>query len=912
MTLYIDITQLEKGRANTGIQRVVKEFLKRAVVSKSIVFYVIIFDEETGKVQVLDNDEVLLFLEDIKNYTFRKKENFNLLNFKPTVPTAFFDLDATWNVVFKRFSIYPQLKNNGFLIFNFIHDVIPVLFPDIVHDTTKKNFIPFLQSVYAYSDLVLFNSFSSEQDFLSLKEKFNTTRLIHTRVTGLGSDFLQTKQTTDDPFIKSLLEKKYILFVGTIEPRKNQENVLEAFEILAKKYQDLNLIFIGKNGWKIEDLVYKIKNHPLKDKQLFSLTNIDDDTLKSFYQNAFIVTYLSKYEGYGLPIAESLQYGNITITSKNSSMYEVGKDVADYVVYNSLNELKSLISLYYENKTLYSAKKQYIQENFKTTSWLQFYDSISDILINYEKSSLFKQNHLSSLQFVFISINKHNLEGTIKAIDIYMGFVKEYIIVTQNILVEEFQSIKSSNKITVIDENTILNRHKEGFKSRDHVSKNWLLRASLLNIDILDEEFIMLDDDNRPLKEITIDKFIEEDGSYNAFYFSHLLDWHYLNSEYDIGQKNMKTILSEQNYELLLYSSHAPQIINKKILKEVVEKFFELGLKTPIDEWSTYFNYAVSLYPSSFNKKTYETLNWPATPTDWESKITPSEYSFENYYKELYDIGYFKDNDVYEQKIVKKQKQLASYHKSKEMFEKHIDMFSKNNMVHEVLEFKVNDIELYIANIPYFVVVEQDSDIKLQLNFKLLNPSKKDFLISLVVFLDGGYRTLRQLTIQKNHSYQESIIEMPIISKKLEEGVYDVSFNIMLNSKYVYPDISPYRMKMIVIKDKDPLDVLGDPKLLNFVSESPREKLKERVKSIPFIGWFIRWSYNLIRLNNLKHTVYQQQQLIKKQQNLIEEQKRYIDEQIPAQVAKHISIQSDSLQQQIDQFIFDYKIDKKV
>jgi glycosyltransferase involved in cell wall biosynthesis len=966
MTVYVDITQLEKGRANTGIQRVVKEFVKRASLSKSIVFKILILDEKTKIATILDNDEVGEFLKDIENYRFTKGEKFDLLSFKPKTPTAFFDLDSTWNVVFRRSALYPKLKENGFLIFNFIHDIIPVLFPEIVHDTTKSNFIPFIQSVYTYSDLVLFNSFSSQDDFLKHKKDFNITREIHTRVTGLGSDFLQTKPSQKEPFISDLLAKKYILFVGTIEPRKNQGDVLEAFDILVKKYPDLNLVFIGKNGWKIEALVNRIKNHPLKDIRLFSLNNIDDETLSDFYKNAFIVTYLSKYEGYGLPIAESLAYGNITITSKNSSMYEVGKNIADYVVYNSLNELSSLISLYYENEDLYNAKKEYIKENFKTPSWEQFYNSISDIFINYEKSLQLKEHHLNSLQFVFISIDKHNLEGTIKAVDKYVDFVKEYIIVTQPKLIKEFQSIKSSNKITIIDENLILKEHKNGFSKRDHVTKNWLLRTSLVNLDILEDEFIMLDDDNRPLKDINIEKFIAKDGTYNAFYFYTMLDWHYLNSDYDFGQLSMKTILSEHNYELLSYSSHSPQIINKKIFKEMKEKFFDIGLKQPIDEWSIYFNYAVSTYPALFNKKRFETLSWPANPTDWETIIEPEEYVFENYYKELYDIKFFNNDDTLEKKLEKKSQQLAPYKKSKEMFASNIDIYSKNNMVHEIAKFKTKDIEFYIAGIPYFVVVEQRSDMKIRINYKLFNPTKKDLEIAIVIFLDGGYRTLRNVQTIKNVVYQEAVFEFPIISHNLDEDIYDASFNVMINNKYVYDDISPYRMKLIVVNDKDVSQVLGNPKLLQGEVEVEEEKestsLKNIVKSIPVIGWALRWSYNLLRLNNIKYNVYKhskqlasQQELLEQYQQQLKNQKqqintqnkqistqeeqintqnkqienliakhlknkkdikdlyRYIDEnlekQIDSKIATELSFHSDSFEQRLEQFIFDTKIE---
>jgi len=300
-------------------------------------------------------------------------------------------------------------------------------------------------------------------------------------------------------------------------------------------------VIIGKKGWKVDALVHKIKTHPLNGKQLFWLDSVDDNTLKQFYQNAFLVTYLSKYEGYGLPIAESLSYGNVTITSKNSSMYEVGRDVADYVVYNSTNELESLISLYCDNDDIYKAKKQFIKENFKTTSWEQFYNSIADIFINYKKALVLKEKHLEKLQFVFISIDQHNLQGTLKACDKYVDFVKEYIIVTATKYMEKFKELDSKYPIILIDENTILKKHKKGFASKDHQSKNWLLRASLLHLECLDDEFIMLDDDNRPLKNITREKFITADGRYKAFYFHTLLDWHHVDTEYDKGQQNMKS-----------------------------------------------------------------------------------------------------------------------------------------------------------------------------------------------------------------------------------------------------------------------------------------------------------------------------------------------------------------------------------
>lgn len=809
MTLYVDITQLLKGREKTGIQRVLKEFLNHALNDSFLSCKVITFDDNLKTTKLLENKEVLEFLKDIQHHEFKSSKNIDIFNTKEELK-VFFDIDSSWNIAYTRDKLYKKLKNCGFFIFCFLHDMIPILFKDIIHPQTAKSFPIFIQAVYDYSDLVFCNSYSTNKDFLRLKDKFNCTRDISTRFLSLGDDFYKTTVSNIKDEVKELLNSTYILFVGTIEPRKNHEEVLEAFESICDDYQNINLIFIGKKGWMINELTDKILNHPLLNKRIFWLLDIDDNTLVEFYKNAFLVTYLSKYEGYGLPIAESLKYSNITITSKNSSMYEVGRDFADYVLYNSLNELSGIISLYLNDALLYKRKKEYIKNNYKTKSWLKFYNSIHHVLKEFKKSQFLKSQHLKKLQFVFISINKNNMEGTIATIDKYVDFVSEYIIVTQKKLIPIFRKIQTKNKMTIIDENDILSKYANDFSKRDHVSKNWLLRASLLNIKILKDEFIMLDDDNRALKNISIDKYITKEGKYNAYYFYNMLDWTYNHTDYDIGQKFTSTVLLENNYEFFSYSSHCPQIINKTIFKEAIEKFFEFGLKHPIEEWNTYFNYAISTYPSLFNKKIFETLAWPGKPSSWQYQEFPKELSFENYYKELYDTNFFNKDDSYEIKMRKHEEQIQPYQKSQEFLKQSIEILATNNMVHTPLKYETSNMRLYLSNIPYFSIVEYNSDIKLDFNYKLLKLTQKKLDISLVIFLENSYRTLRHINTFRDILYAEALIECTISAKNLEEGIYTIYFDILENSKHIYSGKSPYAMKLIISKNKSINNILKD------------------------------------------------------------------------------------------------------
>ena len=385
MILYIDITQLEKQRVNTGIQRVVKEFLNNILKNSNFICNIIIYNKTKEKYQLLLQDEVILFLEDIKKYKFKSKKYIDIESIRPTKLTIFYDIDSPWHAAYNRAKLYPILHRNNIKIFHFLHDMIPIVVPQYVQEATINNFIPFMKLVYKYSDMVIYNSIASQNDFLKYKKVYNIKRNILVKVAGLGSDFfIQNTKQIDKKYI-DIINRKYILFVGTLEPRKNQKDILAAFDELSKKYQDLNLIFIGMKGWNIDDLIHNIQNNTLYNKRLYWLQNIDDDLLYYFYKNAFIVTYLSKYEGYGLPIVEALQHGNITITSNNSSMPEVGGDFVDYVDNNAPKQLINIISKYYDDIHLYNNKKKYIKQNFKPLTWKQYSNNIFDIFYSYKK-----------------------------------------------------------------------------------------------------------------------------------------------------------------------------------------------------------------------------------------------------------------------------------------------------------------------------------------------------------------------------------------------------------------------------------------------------------------------------------------------------------------------------------------------
>lgn len=376
MTIYLDITQLDKTRTNTGIQRVIKEFLKRIVTLPLVQFKILSYNTSAMMMEEIDKKEIAPFLQNPTTYIFTTKKRVDIFTQKASEKTIFFDIDSPWVNPLQREKLYPILSQNGFKIVSFIYDMIPILYPQYIKETSVVRFPAYLKAVFEYANLILFDSNSAKNDCIAYKTSQNYPRQIPFETVYLGGDFLVPANPTPKEEIAKLLKKKYILFVGTLEPRKKQNLLLEAFETLAPIYKDLNLIFIGKEGWKVEELVQKIATHPLLHKQLFWLQEIQDDTLTLFYQNAFIVTYLSAYEGYGLPIAESLHFGNITVAFKNSSIYEVGGDFVEYVEPHTKANLIETLTFYYQNKHHYDLRKSTIKYDYKPITWTNSIDEM--------------------------------------------------------------------------------------------------------------------------------------------------------------------------------------------------------------------------------------------------------------------------------------------------------------------------------------------------------------------------------------------------------------------------------------------------------------------------------------------------------------------------------------------------------
>lgn len=168
------------------------------------------------------------------------------------------------------------------------------------------------------------------------------------------ADDLLTRKVKD----KYNLPEKYLLYVGTIEPRKNALNIVKA---LYERNIDIPLIIVGRNT-KYGDIIKEYIKNKLLENRIFLLHDVQTDELPVFYQNATVFIYPSTFEGFGIPIIEALYSGIPVITSKGGCFAEAGGKGSIYVNPENINELAEAITELLNDE---SKRKELIKEGKK-------------------------------------------------------------------------------------------------------------------------------------------------------------------------------------------------------------------------------------------------------------------------------------------------------------------------------------------------------------------------------------------------------------------------------------------------------------------------------------------------------------------------------------------------------------------
>lgn len=195
--------------------------------------------------------------------------------------------------------------------------------------TTEENRIGCFEGVYRsslYADFVIAISEFSRERYLEYFPHFPKTRIGVAYPTSRFEN--AAKKGIRPDALEGIKEKSFWLCVSTIEPRKNQIMLLDAYKrYLDESESKLPLIFAGGKGWLMDDFIIKIRERGLEQKVILT-GYISDEELVWLYQNCFGNLYPALYEGFGLPVLEGMQHGAPTICSNTTSLPEVAGEGA--------------------------------------------------------------------------------------------------------------------------------------------------------------------------------------------------------------------------------------------------------------------------------------------------------------------------------------------------------------------------------------------------------------------------------------------------------------------------------------------------------------------------------------------------------------------------------------------------------
>ena len=123
------------------------------------------------------------------------------------------------------------------------------------------------------------------------------------------------------------VRQPYFLYVGTLEPRKNLGRALRAFASVAERLGDCRFVIVGQRGWRYDEVLREAARPALRGR-VDLLGYVPEDDLPDLYAHALALVYPSLYEGFGLPVVESMACGTPVLTSRSSSLAEIGGEGA--------------------------------------------------------------------------------------------------------------------------------------------------------------------------------------------------------------------------------------------------------------------------------------------------------------------------------------------------------------------------------------------------------------------------------------------------------------------------------------------------------------------------------------------------------------------------------------------------------
>lgn len=212
-----------------------------------------------------------------------------------------------------------------------LYDLIPVRFPHFVVPGYVEMLTEYFGELLWLADKTLCISEATRRDWLRHAYEVGAEP-VPSSVFPLGCDLAAIAAPGSQAELPpALQDKQFALYVSTIEPRKNHRMLYQAWdECIRTRQVDPDrdrLVFVGRRGWAVDDLLWEIETNPLTRDTVVLLHDLSDAQLTILYRTCAFVLFPSLYEGFGLPLAEALSYGKLCVSTEAGALAELGGDL---------------------------------------------------------------------------------------------------------------------------------------------------------------------------------------------------------------------------------------------------------------------------------------------------------------------------------------------------------------------------------------------------------------------------------------------------------------------------------------------------------------------------------------------------------------------------------------------------------
>ena len=386
----LDVTDLieflQRRESVSGVQRVIAETAPLLIRGAEHPAVPVILDRPSGRFVALTVDEINATLDAPRGATHPDRDataavatgalsrarNAAAVDITPDTVLVF--LGAVWINDALMLAARDAGARGARLVF-LLYDLTPVL--ETGHTAAVNMlFERYLALVMQAASAVPAISKASRDDFVRYCEQAGRSAPPG-EVTGLPCGIGPGRfDTSSTPW-----PRPYALLVGTVEARKNHLLAIRGWQRLIERHGPdavPDLVCIGRLGWHADDFLEQyVATQGLSGKVSLLSNSVSDVDLARFYAHAEFTVYPSRYEGWGLPVSESLAFGKVAITANNSSLPEAGGELASYFTSDDVDDFVRVVEKDGLDVAARATREARIAEEFKDLTWQHVADCIA-------------------------------------------------------------------------------------------------------------------------------------------------------------------------------------------------------------------------------------------------------------------------------------------------------------------------------------------------------------------------------------------------------------------------------------------------------------------------------------------------------------------------------------------------------